>query len=376
MPCRALDLVPSTFKAVVRTSTPTYLPSVMDDSVFWHPSLDAQLQKCCDIPLSLDGNVENVQAVDLKDCVYVGGLRGTVQDECRLFIYSLSADTWNMLDTEVSHYSLALYESKITLIGGRVYTSTKYNSRSWNKTDKVWVLSDQYELHDIIIPVMKVKRESACTIGCGKHLVVAGGDEGEAKTVEVYNSGSKMWSYASPKYLPQSLDINVRSSVLHPDGNWYVQVKGKSNNKVDGTVFCASLDSLIASCTSQPMAESSLWKEHSKPPNTLSNLALHRNHLILIGNPNERSYEFSFYIYSPSAERWLEVADVPSETILPHRYRPYMPKSFDSAYITTISNNQFLLMGEIVNRRYVKESRDTMLHTSFQGKFIVVSMNV
>ena len=353
----------------------------MDDSVFWRPSLAAQLQKCCDIPLSLDGNVENVQAVHLKDCVYVGGLCGTVQDKCRLFIYSLSADTWNMLDTEVYHYSLALYESKITLIGGNFCTLRNYNSSCWSETDKVWVLSDEYELQDKVIPRMLVKRKSAHTISHGKHLVVAGGDKGEAKTVEVYNSGSKMWLFASPKGLPQSLD--VRSSVLHPDGNWYVQLMGERADIIDGAVFYASINSLIASCTSQPMAESSCtpgsaecssWEEHSKPPNVFSNLALHQNHLILIGNTNRYSSEVSFYIYSSSAECWLEVASVPSEYMYIPDHLP-MHKQFDSAYIATISSHQFLLMGEVVNRRSVKEFRDTMLCTSLQGKFnTVISM--
>ena len=141
---------------------------------------------------------QTIRAVFVNDCLYVGGvLLGSIPDRCRLFEYTLSIDTWDILDTNISEFALASFESKLVLIGGREY-NFEHSSGSL-LTNKVWVLSEQYELQDTTVPPMNTKRKSAHAVGHGKHLIVAGGgDSEETMMVEVYDSDTKTWFLTQP----------------------------------------------------------------------------------------------------------------------------------------------------------------------------------
>ena len=280
------------------------------------------------------------------------------REKCRLFEYSLSANTWDMFDTHIADFALASYKSTLMLIGGTEYEFCRFSSSEKSPTKKVWFLNDQYELQEADIPPMNVNRKSAQAIGNGKHLIVVGGDHGKTKTVEVYDSDTKKWSFAPSISLPQS-SSHVRSSVVHPDGNLYIQLGTHLMNRI----IYASLESVIASVTSsiQENDNLSFWKEISCSFSILSNVMLCQDHLILIGSDNKTKYwqenpPRSIFVYqsSDSTPRWLDIARVP----------PDLYGRVGKAPVTCVSEKQFLLFGDDnVNAQCPQE----MFLISFQG---------
>ena len=333
--------------------------TVMEQSdMFWHPSLSRfpKNSRCCDFPLRLERDIEAVQAVHLNDYVYVGGASSkSYQDEYRLFVYSLGADNWNILDTGVSRFALTSYKSKLVLIGGRKRNPPSGGcSYNWIYTNKVLMLESDLELKDDVIHAMQANRASACALSYGDYLLVAGGDDESPETnstVEVYNSESNGWSYVSPLPLTQ---CKVKSATLHSDGNLYLHLKG---DREQNYMFYAPTAALIdQSLKREEENSSSTWQNLKStdldpeltflPAHVCSNLTTHRDHLILIGTNNEHSSNYSFFVYSLDASRWVAVADLPSEKHLVKPLEP--PKTIYNTHLVDISSKELLLLGELV----------------------------
>ena len=249
-------------------------------NIFWRPSLSILSERCCDSPLHFERDIEAVQAVHLNDRIFVGGASGNNggRDYCRLFVYSLSADNWNVLDTGVSRFALTSYKSKLTLIGGKQYIKDLHGLTSTVvDINHVLVLDfTSLELQDQIIPSMLTKRASACAVSSGDHLIVAGGDEGN--TVEVYNSESNEWSYVSPLRIPQVSDpYKVKSGTLHSDGNLYLHLQNCDKNYV----YFAPIAVLVSS--GGEGNNSNAWQnlKSQSLPHVCSNLTTHLGHHIL-----------------------------------------------------------------------------------------------
>ena len=64
-----------------------------------------------------------------NDHLYVGGVcNDSGREKCRLFEYSLSANTWDMFDTHIADFALASYKSTLMLIGGLEYRFCRFHS--------------------------------------------------------------------------------------------------------------------------------------------------------------------------------------------------------------------------------------------------------
>ena len=282
------------------------------------------------------------------------------REKCRLFEYSLSANTWDMFDTHIANFALASYKSTLMLIGGIEYEFCRFSSTEKSPTNKIWFLNDQYQLQEADIPPMNVNRKSAQAIGHRKHLIVVGGDLEETKTVEVYDSDTEEWLFAPS--LPQS-SLHVRSPVIHLDGNLYIQLESLIGYK--SRIIYASLESVIAQATSSVQGnDNSFWNEisHPWPFNTLSNVMLCQGHLILIGSDNSTIYRQdhpprSIFVYQPSGStpRWLDIASVPLD----------LYGQVGKAHIISASDEQFLLLGE--DSRNARHPQEDMFFIPFQG---------
>lgn len=334
-------------------------------NIFRHPSLSILSKRCCDSPLNLERDIEAVQAVHINGHVYVGGASGNRwnRDDCRLFRYSLSADNWNVLDTGIFRFALASYKSELVLIGERQYLKHAGDCHfTVINVNQVLVLDfTSLKLQDQIIPSMQSNRASACAVSSGDYLIVAGGDK--ANTVEVYNSDSNEWSYISP--LPQVYDpCIVKSGILHSDGNLYLHLHSNDKNYV----FYAPATALVHQALGRVNKNGSHTWSNLNPDDDLqflprhvcSNLTTHLNHLILIGTDSH--YDYSFYVYSPDAKRWMAIADLPLEERL---VKPSVPPQ-DSCknHIVSISNKELMLLRELVNSYY----RHIILRISFRSK--------
>lgn len=108
-------------------------------AMLWHPSASAHFRHCCDFPGHFTLASERIHAAFMNDRLYVGGVfRCTIPDRCRLFEYTLSKDAWDMLDTNISEFALASFESKLVLIGGLEHKVHDFEHSSRSLTNKVW----------------------------------------------------------------------------------------------------------------------------------------------------------------------------------------------------------------------------------------------
>jgi hypothetical protein len=333
-----------------------------------HPSLSIHSQRCCDFPLKFEKEIEAVQAVHLNDCVYVG----EGYNSCRLFAYSLRADNWNVLDTPrpgVFKFALASYKSQLVLIGGLQYERNPDSVSSIiHDVSKILVLDfTTLKLQEQVIPSMQSERASACAVSSGDHLIVAGGDE--ANTVEVYNSDSNEWSYVTP--LPHVCDpCIVKSGTLHSDGNLYLHLGNSNENHIffspaaalDHQALRKNGSHTCTWCNLNPHDDASQFL----PQCVCSNLTTHRGHLMLIGTDCDHSYDFSFFMYSSDAKRWVAFGDLPLEEYLVKPLVP--PRDSRKSHIVSISNKELLLLGELVNSYY----RRINLRISFQSKCHII----
>ena len=314
----------------------------MDKDIIWHPSLAVCLEKQCRSPPQSFISTPYTTTVHIGDSVYFGG------PDTRLYIYSLSVDTWNMLDTQVKEFSLASYgKSQVAVVGGWVCANKSYNQSSWVGTNQVWILSDKYELNGTQIPKMRRARVFAHSLGYKQNLIVVGGDypTDTLKTVEIYDGDTKEWSFVSLRLPPGE----IRSSVFNDD-IWYFLMRGESCQ-----IFFVSVPSLVTS----ELVECSLVKL-PETPRAVSNCLLYQKHLIIIGSKNYCNSKV-FFTYSASSKCWLEVANVPTDSL---------SIGFDSQnayHLVPTSSDKFLLIGKCV------EFQVKMFLASFYGKFIYYS---
>ena len=212
---------------------------------------------------------------------------------------------------------------------------------------------------------MQSNRVSACAVSSGDNLIVAGGDK--ANTVEVYSGDSNEWSYVTP--LPQVCNpCIVKSGTLHFDGNLYLHLQNFNKNYV----FFAPVSALVRQALHRVKENGShTWNNlnlHDDvsqflPRYVCSNLTTHLGHLMLIGTDHDRSYDYSFFVYSSNAKRWVAIGDLPLEERL---VKPLVqPQDSRRSHIVSISSKELLILGELVN----SYDRRINLCVSFQSKY-------
>ena len=314
------------------------------NDVLWHPSLIIKCHReCAPYPGPLLLGIDTTQMLCVKDHLYVAGKsHGSPRDQCRLFEYSLSLDTWDVFDTHLSDFALASYQSDLLLIGGREHErhtlTSKIKSGSHNK---MWLLDKQYQLRKADIPPMRTGRLSARALGLGKYLIVVGGDD--TGTVEIYDGDAKKWSFGPslPRFRKESgQQLHVQAIIYHQDANLYVQIRCDTNTS---RVFYAPLESIMSWSKSTNVAvskdKSSFWKEIRCNFYVRSSLMLCRGYLVAIGSAAIHDYrERDIYVYKPSDPYcpWLKVASLPL-----HLFKYNM-----KTRIICVLNDHFVLLGD------------------------------
>ena len=228
----------------------------------------------------------------------------------RLYIFTLTTDTWSHIniDTPVYFFALVAYHSQLVLVGGREFVREDQGDPV---TNKLWTLTgyDQSSGRETL-PPMTTKRYHASAVEFADNILVAGGKndiEGSVDVIEVYNG--HYWAEA--QRLPKPC-YGMKSTVLN--GHWYL-MGGERQGK---EVYYASLDSLVASCRPSEKPLPSVWKRLPDVPHVYSSTAVFGNRLIAVGGARlggggYRSPCSSIHAYSPHTQSWVHVGDMPVE---------------------------------------------------------------
>jgi hypothetical protein len=247
-------------------------------------------------------DTRDAQAVWLGDELYVGGgwIPGSGRDMARLYIHTLTTDTWSHIDTPVYFFALVTYHSQLVLVGGRE-SAGGYSWRDGPFTNKLWTLI-KHDQWGETLPPMARKRHHASAVEFADNILVAGGGDDKERIVnivEVYNGHH----WAEARRLPK-LCCDMKSTVLN--GHWYL-MGGVGQGE---EVYYASLDSLVASSQPSEKPLPSVWKKLPDIPCNYSSTVVFGNRLVAVGGgyPSPSS---SIHAYSPHTQSWVHVGDMP-----------------------------------------------------------------
>ena len=265
-----------------------------------HPFASLEWSECKELPVGMC----DAQAVWLEGKIYMGGgdTSGSYRNDARLYIYTPAIDTWDTIDTPVYWFALTTYNSHLVLVGGVEYAGDVVLGPD---TNKLWTLDEQNKLQENL-PPMRVRRCCVTALSHEDHILVAGGMHNGGiglDVVEVY--GNHNWS--SAQCIPKPC-IEMKSTVL--DGHWYL-MGGYEQGTV---VYCASLDSLIASCQpSETSHPTSLWKRLPDVDNVNSTPSVFGNRLTAIGGIGDTYLPISsIHAFFPHTWSWVHVGDLPN----------------------------------------------------------------
>ena len=250
----------------------------------------------------------------LNNKVYVGGGFTGRDDaiEATLCIYSPTADTWATLPSPTKLSALATYNSQLVLVGGRIASTD-------GTTNQLWVLQEDERIWRQPLPAMPTARRAASAISHHNHLIVAGGLDShhrDMNVVEVYDGGQWTKTDSLPKC------CSFMKTTIH-NGNYYLM--GGTNQ--GQSVFCASLQSLIAKATQQSRT---LWSlslfglsspsgEQKSVWETLPDVPYERSATTILGAAqvavggydSSGTHMSSLHMYSPRTHSWLHVSEMP-----------------------------------------------------------------
>ena len=171
-----------------------------------------------------------------------------------LFLSSTNLHSWTRIDLSYKDMSLAIYQSKLVLVGGRHdFTHEPTNELLTSTTGLQWEPS---------LPAMPTRRylTSSVSTRSPEVLVVAGGRDSNDEDLDVVEVlQGEEWLMVDPLPAPAS-DM---SSTLH-DGE--LCFMGRWDG--DSTVFTCSCTSLISSCSKSSDKSSTdrpLWQEFQAP---------------------------------------------------------------------------------------------------------------
>ena len=219
---------------------------------------------------------------------------GSLRDRARLYICTPATDEWTTLDTPVYAFALTTYHSQLVLVGGREYVGENIVG---GPTDKLWTLSEDGQWQETL-PTMPTPCAYPSAVSHGNHLLVIGDDN-----VYVYNGHH----WASAQHPPQRL-VSIMSTIFN--GDWYLM-------ESTGTVYSASLDSLLASCQPSETSQlSSLWKRLTNVPSERCCPVVFGNRLVAVGMRfTDTTTTISLYAYSSHTWSWVHTGDTAIATL-------------------------------------------------------------
>ena len=239
--------------------------------------------------------MRDAQAVVLGDKVYIGGGHTPTGPSSDLLIYDFKRDSWDIIKTPTQLYSLAVYRSRLVLVGGVVCSHNTI-------TNKIWVL-DRKEVDELedcwdasLIPTMPTERFGTSAVGVDNHLIVAGGDkgglDGRLNVVEVYDGHKWRTVQSLPRRCSQM------KSAVH-EGFWYLAGGVDQGRKV----FYASFENL----TAPENAGLKAWEILPEAPFEGSSPVIFGMELTTVGG----RFKSAIHAYSNYTKSWVHVGNLP-----------------------------------------------------------------
>ena len=262
------------------------------------------------------------QSVCLNESVYFSERAvSSFNNNCVLHKCNMKTRSYYKLPTKVEGYTLAVYQSKVVVIGGNVPSSQNQGRAMDDPKYPISVLDDDCGLEERLKSALdRVPQESryvyeigknACAVGEGDLLIVIGGDgstqllNNNQEYVRVFDGQN--WSYGVIAITHttgsrNSVDIrNKRKTLLVFQNDIYMTACGDNYPRV---FFCyISLD-----CFRNQLDPKSLlsWNLLEDVPDgaPCTNLFVLGNQLVTVGVVNRR---FRMYSYLASSSKWLGV---------------------------------------------------------------------
>ena len=262
----------------------------------------------------------DVSAVDGRVAYFLpGNFRSKI-----VFGYNSTTNKWSELPKCPNSYvSLAMVNSLLTAIGGRIRNNEVTNSLL-SLTDNKWTKQ---------FPLMPTKRWFTTAVCSGRSLVVAGGvGEGRKNlsTVEVMDTETLQWSTAGslPHPLPEASATLCGDQVYMLGGFDQSGIQSKS-------VFTCSLAALLRSCQPQSLGERlktlslarrhKVWHQLADTPVTLSTcVSLHGQLLAVGGKDSDDKETTAIFMYNITTNSWEVISHMAtprrqcSVAVLPH----------------------------------------------------------
>jgi len=261
----------------------------MDQSAQLQVDFGSLARKFTELPLSMS----DAQAVVLGDKVYIGGGNTFPKSSSTLFVYNITRDSWDTLDTPTEGYALVTYLSQLVLVGGTDPAT------GW-PTNQLWVLNNNDTWTQPHSP-MPTSRWGASAVSVDKHLIVAGG-VGDLNSLDVVEAVYDGHQWRRAQYLPRA--CYWMKSALHK-GNWYLA----GGVDQDREVFYTSLKSLIATTQSAGAEHASVWNALPHLPFPFSSPVMFDDQLITIGGGYRCSS--AIHAYSHPTKSWVYAGDLP-----------------------------------------------------------------
>lgn len=240
--------------------------------------------------------MEAAQAVVVKGKVYIGG--GTIEKSVHKMVeYIPSCGKWREIDTPLHHFGMAEVNDKLIITGGL---------NKFGMTSEVWVLDEASNKWTQPFPDMTSPRLWPSAVGYKRWLLVLSGDSKEGISVEILDTLSKKWYFASS--LPHRDKISRVNICIAQDTLYVVS---------DHSAFSILVPLLIADAVSQakvvnpePVPVNAQWKSLPDPPTNYPAITSYHSFFLAVGASDHPSSDI--FMYLPLTQQWLAVSQLPT----------------------------------------------------------------
>ena len=283
-------------------------------STFFLQSPQARItwKQCANLPLTITSHGTAV-AVDGKVHYGTGD---------SVFCYNLVQDNWiQLMQTPVIQFGLGYIEGKLVIVGGylngallpcstnKVCTHDGLPKSKWKQT----------------LPVMPTARASPGVLSSESALIVAGGfrDGTSQDCVEIFKAKDMQWHSVSALPSPRfDMSMVCHQGICYTVGGRTIQPSsGKMNRAVSTTqTYCASLEELLSCAVSANQSNDvsdgiPVWKTLADTSSYSPAVSVLAGSIVAIGGhnkPDEGMAQSEVSIYSPSANSWINMFDLPT----------------------------------------------------------------
>jgi N-acetylneuraminic acid mutarotase len=263
--------------------------------------------------------------------VYCGG-EAYGDDQYIVYCYDPSQDRWTTLSPlPVRWFGLGQVNGKLVAVGG-------WKKSTGNETKDVYTNDERSQKWKQTIPPMPTARRSPGVLSLQSALVVAGGSGATltySDTADIFKPDTSQW------YRTDLLPIACCNISLVAIGNTCYALGGYNGSHLNQALY-ASVDDLFGNAVpakqithSGSSDTQSAWKTLPNTPTYRPAAAVLAGNLLAIGG-RETSKEgadmMEVYMYSPSANSWIYISDLPSA-----------PRSFTA--VAVLSSTEILVIG-------------------------------